>query len=94
MYNNIKRKEMSAAEQKYFKKLGEKLRTLMREKKLRQLDVAAEAGIAPGTMSNYLDGKRKLNSYKLAKILKAMSLSKEEIASFSIEVFGEFEIED
>lgn len=94
MFGNVDRKQMSASEQGFYKTLGERLRRLMREKKMRQLDVAAEAGTAPSTMSNYLDGKRKLNAYKLAKILKAMSLSNEEIASFIIEVFGEFEIED
>lgn len=94
MFGNVDRKQMSAPEQEFYKTLGERLRQLMREKKIRQLDVATEAGIASATLSNYLDGKRRLNMYKLTKILNAIPLTQEEKTAFVGEILASLEIDE
>lgn len=91
---NINRKPMSESEAKIYKTVGKMLRMIMHEKNLRQLDIAAEADISPSTLSNYLDGTRRLNIYKLMKIFKVIDLSDEEIITFFKETMQCIEFDD
>lgn len=95
MFNDkTKRKQMYGKEQRFYKTVGNKLRLLMREKGIRQLDVATEADIAPSTFANYLDGTRRLNMYKLMKILKALPVSTDEIMLLIKDALDSIELVD
>lgn len=66
-------------EQKFYKWLGEKYRTIREKRGLKQKEIAEQAGIGQGELSKFENRGKKLSAYRISKLLEAIGISLEEI---------------
>ncbi|HDR4494294.1 TPA: helix-turn-helix domain-containing protein [Bacillus cereus biovar anthracis] len=85
------RKFKTAKEEQVALKIAENIKTLLKEKGMRQTDLSALTGIARSTMSDYVNGKTTISMGSLQKISEALGTTKSklvELESDSIEMIG------
>ncbi|HDR3309742.1 TPA: helix-turn-helix domain-containing protein [Bacillus thuringiensis] len=74
------------------KKMSDNIKTLMKRKGLRQIDLSDKTGIKRSTISNYVNGKTIIPMVALQRIANALGVTKSEIVeldeSKTIEVIG------
>lgn len=72
--------------------MSENIKTLMKRKGLRQIDLSDKTGIKRSTISNYVNGKTIIPMVALQRIANALGVTKSEIVeldeSKTIEVIG------
>ena len=57
------------------KTFAERFNNVLAEKKIRQIDVSNRTGIAPGTISNYAQGKYEPKGLNLEKIARELDVN-------------------
>ncbi|PEZ66392.1 hypothetical protein CN372_04810 [Bacillus anthracis] len=85
------RKFKTAKEEQVALKIAENIKTLLKEKGMRQTDLSILTGIARSTMSDYVNGKTTISMGSLQKISEALGTTKSklvELESDSIEMIG------
>ena len=68
LYNMLKLEEIRRFEDMY----KEKIRLLMKQKKVTQKDLTKLTGVRQATISDWLNGKQDINVKTLEKLLKAL----------------------
>ncbi|MBR2759677.1 MAG: helix-turn-helix transcriptional regulator [Solobacterium sp.] len=63
---------------------AQRFNEVLKEKKLRQIDVANKTGIAPGTISNYAQGKYEPKGSNLEKIARALDVNEAWLAGYDV----------
>ncbi|MCU5498742.1 helix-turn-helix domain-containing protein [Bacillus wiedmannii] len=85
------RKFKTAKEEQVALKIAENIKTLLKEKGMRQTDLSALTGIARSTMSDYVNGRTTISMGSLQKISEALGTTKSKLVdlqSDSIEMIG------
>ncbi|HHI3608477.1 TPA: LexA family protein [Bacillus anthracis] len=85
------RKLKTAKEEQVALKIAENIKTLLKEKGMRQTDLSALTGIARSTMSDYVNGRTTISMGSLQKISEALGTTKSKLVdlqSDSIEMIG------
>ena len=64
------------------KTFAERFNNVLAEKKIRQIDVSNRTGIAPGTISNYAQGKYEPKGLNLEKIARELDVNEAWLAGY------------